>query len=462
MNSRTHARLRAELSSPALLRQAHDYAAEYLRTVGERPVFPSEEAVENLRAFDVALPDEGEDAEGLLADLHRWGAPATVNQLGGRYFGFVNGGVVPAALAARWLADCWDQNGAKPVMSPVAARLEAVCERWLVSLFGLPTGTVAGFVSGSSLAIVAGLAAARYRLLEGAGWDVNGHGLYGAPRLRVVAGEEMHAAVPRALALLGLGTETVEWVATDGEGRLRVDCLPALDSRCLVVLQAGNVCSGAFDPIAAVCRRAREAGAWVHVDGAFGLWARAAAGLAVLCDGLEAADSWSCDAHKTLNAPYSCGVVLCRDREALRSALRAAASYLREEDGRDGMDYTPEMSRRARAVDLWMALRSLGRRGVDDLVTGLHEAAVRLADGLRERGFRVLNEVVFNQVLVAGDDAAMTGRVLRSVQGSGVCWAGGAVWRGEPVIRLSVCSWVTDAADVERTVAAFVAGRVAA
>lgn len=395
----------------------------------------------------------------MLQQLHEIGSPATVAQTGGRYFGFVNGGVVPASLAARWLSDFWDQNTALQVMSPIAAKLESVCEGWLRELLGLPDRVVAGFVSGSSVAILCGLAAGRWRLLQYAGWDVNKRGLNGAPAIRVVAGRHAHGTVLKAIAVLGLGTDNIEWVEVDEQGRMCADCLPELDDRTLLILQAGNVASGAFDPFAKICAKAREAGSWVHIDGAFGLWAAGSEQLRHLTDGVELGNSWSVDGHKTLNTPYDSGIALCDDREALVAALQASGSYIEYGEQRDGMLYTPEMSRRARAVELWAALKFLGREGVDELVLGLHQRAVQAADELRAAGFEILNDVVFNQVLIACESDELTQRIMQLAQQSGECWAGGSQWFGRAVIRLSVCSWVTTAEDISRTVRAFVAAR---
>ena len=371
----------------------------------------------------------------------------------------MNGSVVPAALAARWLADVWDQNAAVYVTSPIASKLEHVCEAWLKQLFGLPEPTVAGFVSGTSMSIVCGLAAARYRLLRNRGWDVNRRGLQGAPRLRIVTGRQAHGTVVKAVALLGFGVDTIEWVDTDDQGRLQPSNLPGLDDTTIVILQAGNVKSGAFDAFDEICERAARANSWVHVDGAFGLWVAASKRLRHLTRGIEKAQSWSVDGHKTLNTPYDNGIVLCSDRDALVHSLEMSGSYVAYSDHRDGMLFTPEMSRRARAIELWAALSYLGKAGLDDLVFGLHERAVQMGNELRAAGFPVLNDVVFNQVLTCCEDDDITARTLHHVQQSGECWAGGATWNGQSVIRISVCSWATTEADVTRTVRAFAAAR---
>lgn len=454
-------RMRRDLADGGLMRRAAEHALAYLDGVDARPVAPTPAALAALDAFDHALPDGPGDAMTVIDQLNDLGEPATMAQMGGRYFGFVNGGAIPAGLAARWLADCWDQNAALSVMSPVAGKLEAVAERWLVDLFGLPEGTASGFVSGTSLAIVAGLAAGRWRILERAGWDINAEGLANAPRVRVITGRQTHSAVLKAIGLLGFGTANIEFVDVDDQGRLMAGRMPELDASCLVILQAGNVNSGAFDPIDAVCDQARAAGAWVHIDGAFGLWAEASASLRYLTAGMAKAQSFSVDGHKTLNTPYECGVVLATDREALTGALQASGAYLQFGSERDGMRTTPEMSRRARGIEVWAILAYLGRAGVDELITGLHERAVQMGRELSGAGFEVLNEIVFNQVMVALGSDPETDALLAALQAGGECWVGGSTWFGRKVIRISICSWATREADVTRTVAAFVAAREA-
>jgi glutamate/tyrosine decarboxylase-like PLP-dependent enzyme len=460
--SRLQEEMFAQLDHPDLFEQARSHALAYVAESRTRRVVPDAAALRGLAAFDEPLPERAVAPEAILRRLHEHASPATVATTGGRYFGFVTGGAVPAALAAKWLVDVWDQAAALYVLSPAVMRIEEVCERWLVELLGLPGTTRAGFVSGTSSATLCGLAAGRNALLARAGWDVNAHGLFGAPALRVVLTEQHHATVFKALGLLGLGRERVERVPTDNQGRMRADEMPALDDRCLVVAQVGNVNSGSFDPLDVITERARAAGAWVHVDGAFGLWAAASRNKRELTRGLARADSWSVDAHKTLNAPYDSGVILCKDGDALVTALQAVDSYILYGRERDGMLYTPEMSRRARAVELWATLMALGRVGIEELVDRLCAHAARFGERLGGHGFRVLNDVVFNQVLVACESPELTRATLRGVQESGECWCGGATWEGEPVIRISVCSWATTEDDVERSVAAFVAAREAA
>ena len=452
-------KLRTQALDWQLYEQAKNYALDYMQTVLDRPVFPEAAAIKNLAVFRVILPDQPADPYLVLEKLHQFGSPATVAQTGGRYFGFVNGGIVPTALAAKWLVDVWDQNAALYVISPIVSVLEEVCEEWLVDLLGLPQNTAAGFVSGTSTASLCGLVAGRDYLLRKNGWDVSSRGLFGAPEIRVVLGAGAHSTVYKALSILGLGKDRLIQVPTDEQGRMRSDLLPELDSNTLLILQAGNVNSGAFDPFVEICSKARAADAWVHIDGAFGLWAAASPRLKHLTAGIELADSWSVDAHKTLNAPYDSGLILCRHRDALTQALHMTGSYIIYSENRDGMLYSADMSRRARAVELWATLMALGRSGVAGLIEDLQQKAVYFADGLRQAGFNVLNEVCFNQVLVSSGEPQQTKELLKLIQGYGECWCGGANWHGDDVIRISVCSFRTTRQDIDRSVQAFVAAR---
>ena len=450
---------RKQALDAALMEQAHAYALEYMNSVQERPVFPSSKGIEGLSAFDEELPDMHSDPYEVLKMLHEKGSSATVAQTGGRYFGFVNGGIAPAALAAKWLADTWDQNAGMYVTSPIASKLEEVCEKWLKSLLGLPESTVAGFVGGSSTATLCALAAGRNYLLKAAGYNAATQGLFGAPEIKVVLGEGSHSSVYKALSILGLGSDRVIKVPMDGQGRIREDLVPKLDNHTLLILQAGNVNTGAFDQFDSICEKAKNAGAWVHVDGAFGLWAAASASLKHLTQGIEKADSWSVDAHKTLNAPYDNGIVLCRDREAMTSALSMTGDYIVYSKQRDGMSYTLDMSRRARIVELWATLKSMGRSGVAELTEDLHQKAVYFADKLAKKGFQIVNEVCFNQVLVSAETPELTTEILAIIQNSGELWCGGSQWDGKSVIRLSICSYRTTVEDINRCVNEFVKAR---
>ena len=444
---------------PGLFELAKTQACEYMDGARDQPVYPAPAALAGLAGFDEPLPERPCEPAAMLRQLHQSGSPATTVSTGGRYFGMVTGGVLPPVVAAHWLADAWDQLGALFVTSPVVAKLEAISQEWLIDLLGLPSGCVMGLVGGTSTATAVGLASARQELLRRQGWDVNANGLFGAPPIRVVIGAEAHGTVFKALALLGLGRDRVELVPVDGQGRMIAEAMPALDDHTLVFTQAGNVNTGAFDPFEAVLDRAAAAGAWVHVDGAFGLWAAASPRLRHLVRGMERADSWSVDAHKTLNAPYDCGIVLCRHPEATVAAMQNTGAYIVYGEKRDSMLYTPEMSRRGRGIELWATLKSLGRSGAAELVEGLCERARQAAEALQGAGFRILNEVAFNQVLVACATKEQTLATVQNLQASGECWCGTSVWQGETVIRLSVCSWATTPEDIERTVAAFIQAR---
>jgi glutamate/tyrosine decarboxylase-like PLP-dependent enzyme len=383
-----------------------------------------------------------------------------VASAGPRYFGYVVGGALPATVAANWLAAAWDQNVHHWAGSPVGARLEEVALGWIADLAGLPAGTGGAFVTGASIANLCALAAARHALLAGVGWDVEARGLYGAPEVQVIVGEEAHSTLLKAIALLGFGRERVVRVSVDGQGRMRADAFPALAGPAIVCLQAGNVNTGACDPLAEIIPRARGAGAWVHVDAAFGFWAVASPRHAPLVDGLALADSWATDAHKWLNVPYDCGLALVRDPAMLQGAMGIRAAYLPDEDRREPSRFGPELSRRARGVEVWAALKHLGRDGLAALVERCCDHARRFASGLAEAGHTVLNEVVLNQVLVTFGDPGRTQRIIAAVQAEGTCWCSGTVWQGQTAMRISVSSWATTAEDVERSLAAIL--RIAA
>jgi glutamate/tyrosine decarboxylase-like PLP-dependent enzyme len=373
---------------------------------------------------------------------------------GGRYFGFVIGGSLPVATAANWLAAAWDQNAALRVMSPIAAELEDVVLRWLCEAFGLPADCEGGLVTCATTANFTALAAARYSLLAKAGWNVAEDGMFGAPPLAVVVGEEVHASASKALSLAGLGRRRVQIVESDSQGRMRADKLPKLSDRTIVCIQAGNVNTGSFDPAAEICARARDAGAWVHVDGAFGMWAKLSPKYAPLLDGFDNAHSWATDAHKWANVTYDSGIVMVRDGAALRAAMTMSAAYLEPGVRREPMHHTPEASRRARGVELWAVLKTLGRAGLCELIEQTCGHAQRFACALAAAGYEILNEVVINQVLVSFGSAEITREVIRRIQEDGTCWCSGTVWKGRTAMRISVSSWATSEADVERSLRA--------
>jgi glutamate/tyrosine decarboxylase-like PLP-dependent enzyme len=407
-----------------------------------------------LQKFHEPFPQSGCDAEKILAMLDEIGSPATVATTGGRYFGFVNGGALPASMAANWLAAAWDQNASLRVMSPVAAELEEIVIRWVCEALGLPPDCAGGLVTGATTANFTSLAAARYALLAREGWNVVDDGLFGAPPIEVVAGAEVHASLLKALNMVGLGRKRVTLVEADEQGRMRAEKLPELSRNTIVCIQAGNVNSGAFDPAAAICEAAHGQGAWVHVDGAFGLWAGVSPRYRHLLHGFEQADSWATDAHKWPNVSYDCGLAIVRNGEALRASMSLSAAYLPPGTRREPMYHTPESSRRARGVELWAALKSLGRSGLAELVERTCAHAQRFAAGLRAAGHEVLNDVVINQVLVSFGDASKTQEVIRRLQEEGTCWCGGTVSQGKTAMRISVSSWATTSDDVDRSLEA--------
>jgi glutamate/tyrosine decarboxylase-like PLP-dependent enzyme len=440
-----------------LLAETAIRAARYLADANDRPVAPLPESVARLKVLDEPMPEHPSDPAQLLALLDDVGSPATVASAGGRYFGFVVGGSLPAALAANWLAGAWDQNACLQIMSPIAAKLEEIVQTWVLDLLSLPSTSGAGFVTCTTMANFAGLAAARTAVLQRSGWNVEDDGMFGAPPIRVIVGEEVHVSLLKALSMLGLGRSRVTTVPADGQGRMRADALPALDANTIVCIQAGNVNTGAFDPAKEICARAREAGAWVHVDGAFGLWGAVSPLYAPLLDGVNAADSWAIDCHKWLNVPYDSGMVVVREPDHLRKAMALSPSaYLTQTPGREPCYYTPDASRRARGVELWAALRSLGRSGLRDMIERNCHQAKLFAERLRNAGFTILNEVVLNQVMVSFGSPDETRRVIAEIQADGTCWCGGTQWHGQTAMRISVSSWATTDEDVERSAQAMI------
>ena len=439
-----------------LLVEAAERASRYLAGLQERSVAPSQEALDGLKRLDEDLPLQPTDPHDVLALLDEVGSPATVATAGPRFFGWVIGGSLPATVAATMLASAWDQPAGLVAASPTGAVLEAVTRRWLLELLGLPAAADVGFVTGATMANFAALTAARHELLRREGWDVEADGLYGAPAITVVVGEEAHPSLLKALALTGFGRRRVVTVPVDGQGRMRADALPGLSGPAIVCVQAGNVNTGAFDPLSAVIAHAHEHEAWVHVDGAFGLWAAASPITAPLVEGIGDADSWATDAHKWLNVPYDSGLAFVREPGILPRAMSVTAAYLPTGGEREPSFYTPELSRRARGVEVWAALRSLGRSGLAELVERCCRHARRFAEGLREAGYEILNDVVLNQVLVSFGDEETTRAVVAAIQRDGTSWCGPTVWQGRTAMRISVSSWATTDDDVERSLAAMV------
>ena len=444
-------------SQPAeLLHFAAEKAIRYVENAGARRVGPASSDLGALAGFHEPFPDGPTDPAEVLNQLDAAGSQALVTTTGGRYFGFVNGGMVPAALGASWMTDAWNQNAALRIMSPLAAELEDVVLQWICEALGLPSSCEGGLVTCATQASFAALLAARHALLKKAGWNVTEDGMFGAPPIQVVVGAEVHASLLKALSMAGFGKKRVTMVDADGQGRMRAECLPELSERTIVCIQAGNVNTGAFDPAEEICAKANKQGAWVHVDGAFGLWARISPKYAQLTRGFENADSWATDAHKWPNAGYDCGVVLLKIGDALRTAFGLTAAYLEPGARREPMHHTPDSSRRARGVELWATLKSLGRAGLRKLVERTCAHAQRFAKGLQGAGFEVLNDVAINQVLVSFGAPGVTREVIRRIQENGTCWCGGTVWQGKTAMRISVSSWATTEADVDRSLEAIV------
>jgi glutamate/tyrosine decarboxylase-like PLP-dependent enzyme len=447
-----------------LLRRAHEHAATFLRALPERHVGARATRDELLAALQVPLTDGGEPALAVLDALAAQGERGALASAGPRYFGFVIGGSLPVALAADWLTSTWDQNPGIYATSPITSVVEEVARQYLLELFDLPRTASVGFVTGCQMAHFTGLAAARHGVLRRVGWDVEADGLAGAPHVNLITSAEAHVTVDVAMRYLGFGTRALLRVETDGQGRMRPDRLRRLlenvSGPTIVCAQAGNVNTGAFDPIREIAEAAREHEAWLHVDGAFGLWARASKALRHLADGAELADSWATDAHKWLNVPYDCGVVIVREPEDHRLSMTSSAAYLVQTQGveRDAVDWVPEFSRRGRGITVYAAVRNLGRQGVEELIDRCCAHARLMADVLRETaGVEVLNEVTLNQVLVRfGGDDELTRRVVAGVQEEGTCWLGGTTWHGLAAMRISVSNWSTSTEDARRSAEAIV------
>ncbi len=440
-----------------------DYAAQFLATLDQRPI-RAEASIEELReALGGPLPEAGREPAQVVAELIAGAEPGVIAMPSGRYFGFVIGGALPAALAADWLTSTWDQNAGLVACGPSAAVVEEVALAWLRELLVLPDGVSAGFVTGCQMAHVTALAAARHHILDATGWDLAHDGLHAAPRVRVLVGEERHVTVDRALRYLGIGTAQIEPLPVDGQGRMRPEALRAAleagTSPTIVCAQAGNVNTGAFDPLEQIADAIEGSGAWLHVDGAFGLWAAASTRFQHLVAGSERADSWATDCHKWLNVPYDSGIAFCAHPESHRVAMSVRASYLEQSEpdaARDQMDWNPEFSRRARGFPIYAAIRSLGREGIAEMVERCCDHASRFGELLgAQPDVEILNDVVLNQVLVRfGGDDAVTQATIRNVQEDGTCWLSGTQWQGRAAMRISVSNWQTSVEDVERSVAA--------
>lgn len=437
-----------------LLHHTAETALNYLETLDARSVAPTPAAIAALAQLHEPLPASPTDPATVLDTLHAIGSPATMGMSGRRYFGFVIGGSLPAALAANWLAAAWDQCPGLFVASPIGTVLEEVSLAWLLDVLRLPPTCAGSFVTGATVANFTSLAAARHAVLARAGWDVESDGLFGAPPITVIVGDEVHPSLVKALGMLGLGRNRLTRVPVDSQGRMIASQMPAIEGPAIVCMQAGNVNTGAFDPAREICARAHAANAWVHVDGAFGLWAAATPELAHLVDGVAEADSWATDAHKWLNVPYDSGLAFVRDHQALKSAMAVSAAYLPQGEHREPSQFTPELSRRARGIEIWAALKSLGRAGLAEMIERNCRLARRFAASLAAAGCEILNDVVLNQVLVSFGGDARTREVIRRVQDDGTCWCGPTVWQGHTAMRISVSNWATTETDIDQSVAA--------
>jgi glutamate/tyrosine decarboxylase-like PLP-dependent enzyme len=440
-----------------LLQKTMEYSAEYLSSLKERRVAPSQKEMELMQKLDHSLQEEKLNPEDVIELLNEVGSKTAVANAGGRYFGFVIGGSLPAALAANWLAGTWDQNAGLAAASPFGSYIEDVCSKWLTDILPVNKNSTAGFVTGVTTANFSAITAARHSILNKHSWDVEAKGLFSAPEIKVVVGEEVHGSLLKALSLAGLGRERLIKVPVDNQGRMKADALPAMDENTLLCLQAGNVNTGSFDPADKIIPSARKMNVgWIHIDGAFGLWAGASEKYKNLTNGYELADSWATDGHKWLNVPYDSGIVIVKDAINLRAAMSMDGAYLDQSGDRVPYQFTPELSRRARGIEVWAALKSLGRKGLAELIEQTCGHAKRFAEGLNKAGFEILNDVVINQVLVSFGDSETTDKVISEIQKDGTCWCGGTMWHGKSAMRISVSSWATTDDDVERSLNAII------
>lgn len=438
-----------QVSAQDLMKFAFDASIEYVDGLDNRSVVVSEHQLDALSSLWESLPEGSSAPETALAKLKSTVAPATVATTGGRYFGFVVGGALPVAVAANWMATTWDQNAGSWILAPSVIELESIAASWLLDILDLPRDADVGFVTGSTMGTFSAIAAARSALLNRLGYNVKQKGLTGAPRLRVVTSEETHPTNVAALGYAGFGIDQIEYCPTDDQGRLIVEDMPTLDSKTIVILQAGNINSGSFDPFQEVCVLASTAGSWVHVDGAFGLWARASKSKKHLTEGVELADSWSVDGHKWLNLPQDSAVYACRDQKAVADVFATNATYLMRDHRRQPSNFVPELSRRARGVEFWAALKTLGRKGVNELIDRCCDHARDLAEGLKLIGYEILNDVVLNQVVFRCQSEEKNRAALEFIQQSGKIWLGPTSWRSQSALRISVSSWATTKNDVE-------------
>jgi glutamate/tyrosine decarboxylase-like PLP-dependent enzyme len=440
-----------------LLDVFHARAKTYLEDIQKNPVYPSPSSIQAMQQLNGSLQEESMQPGDVFDLLDSVGSAATVKSSGGRYFGFVTGGSMPAAMFAKLLATVWDQNTCLSVMSPIAVTLEEISAKWLLSVLGLPAESGVGFVTGATMANFTALAAARHQLLLNEKWDVEAKGLFQAPEITVIVGDEAHVSLLKALSLVGFGRERIIRVPADEEGRIIVEKIPNIHGPTIICTQAGSVNTGNFDDVSAICDLVKNKNVWVHVDAAFGLWAAASPRYKHFLAGIEKADSWGADAHKWLNVPYDCGLVFVKNKEALTHAMSSTASYLPTSGMREPFQYVPEMSREARGVAVWAALKSLGRNGLAEMIERHCLYAQQFAEQLTQAGYTILNKVVLNQVLVSFRDADTTLRVIKAVQEEGTCWCGGTVWQGKTAMRISVSSWAHTDNDIQRSIEAIIA-----
>ena len=431
-----------------------DSIKKYVAAAPDRNVAPTKEAEENLKYFEEDLPEDYTSAEDVIKHLDDYGSPATVTSTGGRYFGFVIGSAYHASMAANMLAAAWDQNSGIKASSPIGVKLDEIAIEWLKQILHLPKQSGGALVTGTTLASFTSLAAARHSILARKGWNVEEQGLFNAPEFTVYVGQEAHMTIHKALALLGLGRERVVRIPTDEQGRLRPELLPEIDEPAIICAQLGNVKTGSFDDITTICKWAEKSNSWVHVDGAFGLWANATTDYNHLSKGVELADSWACDLHKWLNVPYDNGVAIVKDKQAIKNAMAMSAAYLQEGDNREPHHYTPEASRRGRGIEVWAALKNQGRKGVAEMVSRCCGHAKSFAEQLANNGFEILNDVVLNQVMIRFGTPEQTWEIIKRIQEDGTCWCGGTLWQGHTAMRISVASYVTTEEDVKISVEA--------
>ncbi|MCX7554102.1 aminotransferase class V-fold PLP-dependent enzyme [Marinicella sp. S1101] len=433
---------------------AYDFATAFLKKANDSPIQVGDEARKNINHLDVPMPQHGMAAEAVITELNQWVSPATMKMGSPRFFGFVIGGAYPVSVASNWMSTAWDQNTGLEKTTPAAAVVEKISANWMLELLGLPRESACAFVTGATVANFTALAAARNQVMNQAGWDVEADGLIGAPEVQIIISADSHPTVYKSLAMLGFGRNRVTKAAVDAQGCIDMSRFPEINENAIIITQAGNINSGAFDPVAEISRLAAGKNAWIHVDGAFGLWALASNKYKHLAAGMDQADSWATDAHKWLNVPYDSGLAFVKNEHALKAAMAITASYLPSENAtRNPSDYTPELSRRARGFDVYAVLRYLGKEGVAELIERCCACASRFADLFTQAGYEVMNDVVLNQVVVCFGSEALNLAVIDAVQKEGSCWVGQTSWKNRLAMRISVCNWQTELIHVDESFA---------